>query len=77
MFLRGPEASARRYILSGPEYTDGAYIALDGKDIDETTSDNIKGQFKIGAHNGTMSSTLIGKPDGTLCWSGGAFAVNQ
>lgn len=50
----------------------GAYCYFRGKDATNGT----KGEFAITANNGTNSSTLNGKPDGTLTWGGTAISLS-
>ena len=69
-FLRGTSNNKRRHICSGTTYDKGAYICLDGCEVDDTQSNYYKGQFFIGAHNSTNQTILVGRPDGTLTWGG-------
>lgn len=55
-----------RMVICGSENTtSGAFIRLSGKD--ET---NYAGDWRLTAHNGTESKTLVGKPNGPLTWGG-------
>ena len=68
-FMRGGDNFARRHISSGVDWYKGAYIALDGCEVDESVGDAVKGKFTIGANNGTEHTKLLGYPDGTLHWN--------
>ena len=46
----------------------GANLVLNGKNRSTST-----GEFKLEARNSTNTQQLIGKPDGTLSWSGNGF----
>lgn len=69
MVLTGNTNTVGRHICSGTTWSKGAFIRLDGCEVEET-SNYIKGQFIIGAHDGTTRRLLCGKPDNTLTWDG-------
>lgn len=54
----------------GTAYNKGGHIILYGMSTSDTS-----GWFTIGAHNGTTSKSLIGRPDGPLTWGGNKVAT--
>lgn len=61
----GSDDTLRLHFSGGRTYETGAYLILSGKDTEID-----KGEFYLGANNGTSKSELQGKPDGTLTWDG-------
>lgn len=59
------------YQYGGTGWQHGAQITLFGKDHSSSPGD-----FTISANNGTNSSDLFGRPDGTLLWNGKSIVNN-
>lgn len=64
--------SNRSVIQSGNAYQDGASFYLNAKDYATNG-----GSFQINAHDGTNVKSLLGKPDGTLTWSGKSVLTSE
>ena len=52
-------------LYGGIDMTHGAYLGLNGSNFG-----NAGGRFSLNASDGTNSSLLVGRPDGTLTWGG-------
>ena len=63
--------NGRNSIYGGTSGSTGAFLYVYGKD-----HSNLAGNFVLHANDGTTTSELVGKPDGTLTWNGQAVITS-